>query len=429
MPESVTGGLVTAVAPGSVAQELQVGDRVVAVNDSPVRDVIDWLWHTDEATVRISVVRDGVPVSITVTRSSAQPLGVEFADTVFDGVKQCDNACTFCFIAGLPAGLRRSLYVRDDDFRLSFLSGNFITLTNTDDADISRILSQHLSPLHVSVHAVDPGVRARLICPTVADEALERLDRLLAGGIEVHVQIVLVPGVNDGAVLDETLEYLARRPGVVSVGCVPMGFTEHQQRFSASYVADTAAAVLDRVARWQQRMRAERGSGWVYAADEFFLLGSCQLPEAGAYDDFPQYENGIGMAAAFREEFVVSAGALPADATVVTGELFAPVLRAVLDDAGFNCVRVLPVQNRLFGGNVSVTGLLGGSDIARAIALHGGAGTYLLPDVVVNSDGLLLDDVPACTLAALSGADVRIIGSDAGSLADALTPEEGRAPL
>lgn len=426
-------GRVTAVEPGAAYDAgLRPGDVIVSVDDAPVRDVIDWMWLSDEPVFELAVQRGGVRLDMTVSRRDARPLGVTFDASLFDAIRECDNACAFCFVSQLPAGLRSSLYVRDDDYRLSFLSGNFVTLTNITDGDLERIITQRLSPLHVSVHAVDPGVRQRLIAPTVEDVALEGLDALLHAGIDVHVQIVLVPGVNDGDVLDETLGYLAKRPAIASVGCVPMGYTAHQRRFSSSFDGPLARAALERIHAWQQHMRAERGRGWVYAADEIYLLAGEHLPTVEEYDGFPQFENGIGMVTAFQAEFAQAlrdTTAPPASdsiSTVVTGTLFAPVLRETLERARLGRVRVLSVENRLFGGNVSVTGLLGGRDIAAAVAADGAAGTYLVPDVVVNSDGLLLDDVPASTLADLSGGDIRLINSDGASLARMLTTQTGR---
>jgi putative radical SAM enzyme (TIGR03279 family) len=428
MPEvPAAGGVIASVGTGDAARAgLRPGDVVTAVDGQPVRDVIDWWWLTEEPSFRVTVVRDRETIDLTIARTPGTALGVVFTEVLFTPIRQCENACAFCFIAGLPRGLRPALYVRDDDYRLSFLSGNFVTLTNVDEAEVARIIGQRLSPLHVSVHAVDPDVRSRLMCPTAGDRGIEILEELLAAGIEAHVQIVLVPGVNDGPVLEETLAYLGQRDGVLSVGCVPMGFTAHQGRWTASYDAASAADVVGLTARWQQRMRAERGIGWVYPADEFYLLAGIAVPVAAEYDEFPQFENGIGMVSAFLDEFD-AADRTPVAATVVTGELFAPVLGGVLERAGWSdTVRVLGVRNELFGGNVSVTGLLGGADIASAIGEDAWRGTYLVPDVVVNSDGLLIDDVPAAKLSALASADVRFIGSDAGSLLEALTTRTGR---
>lgn len=422
------GGVIASVEPGPALDAgLACGDIVLAVDGTPVRDVLDWWWLTAEDEFTVSVRRGAEELRLEVTTDAAIPLGVTFTDVLFGPVLQCDNACAFCFISGLPPGLRPALYVRDDDFRLSFLSGNFITLTNLTESDVARILEQRLSPLHVSVHAVDPAVRRRLICPTADDRALEIMDMLVEGGIEIHVQIVLVPGVNDGAVLEETLAYLAAREGVRSVGCVPMAYTAHQSRWNASYDRAGAASAIGAIERWQAAVRPQRDSGWVYAADEFYLLAAIDIPSAEAYDDFCQFENGIGMVAAFGRELPAASVPPAADITVVTGDLFAPVLRDLLGARGWTGVRVLSVANDLFGGNVTVAGLLAGRDIIRAIAEDGRVGTYLVPDVVVNSDGLLIDDVPAAVLGDRAAADVHIIGSDASSLAEALMTRQGRA--
>jgi len=420
------GGRVARLVPGSAAAAagIRVGDVVRAVDGNTVRDTLDWQWLSDgdEFTVTVESNRDTFDLDF--VRVYGEPLGIEFEDVVFDGVMECVNACAFCFVAQLPPGLRPALSVRDDDYRLSFLFGNFITLTNLDESDIDRIIEQRLSPLFVSLHAVDPVVRARLVCPTVEDTTLDRIDMLLDGGIDIHVQIVLVPGINDGAVLQETLEWLALRDGIVSVGIVPLGFTAFQSRFERSFTPPESAAVIEGIVPVQAKMRAQRDANWVYLADEFYLSAGSDLPADDEYDDYPQYENGIGLVRSFIDEF---AGAKPdvqateGDVVAVTGTLFAPVLRKIIADAGLSrLVRVLPVENRLFGGNVSVTGLLGGNDVVDAVRGDGCVGIYLLPDVVVNSDGLLLDDVPADELSARAGADLRVIGSDAASLVAAL---------
>jgi len=430
-----SGGRVSSVAAGSDAERagLLPGDVVRAVDGEAVRDVIDWQWLTDEDRFEVTVVRQGVERRVAVDRSWSGPMGVSFDDVIFDGVRECVNACAFCFVSQLPAGLRAPLFVRDDDYRLSFLMGNFVTLTNLDEDDVTRIITQRLSPLHVSVHATDPDVRSRLVCCTTEDTTLERLETLLSAGIEAHIQIVAVPGVNDGAVLEKSLRWLAEHDGILSVGVVPLGFTAHQRRYDRSFMPEEAARLVDAVERWQEARRAQVGSGWVYAADELYLCAEVALPSAEAYDGYPQYENGIGMVRAFLDEFAESVrresarrprAAGIADTrgmTAVTGALFAPALRDALDSADLaGRVRVLPVVNALFGGNVSVTGLLGGNDIVAAIAADGASGTYLVPDDVVNSDGLLLDDVPADELSARSRADVRVIASNAASLVDAV---------
>ncbi len=433
------GGIVSAVEPGSPAARAGIGagDVIVAVDGEPVRDIIDWRWLADGAQAVISVAAGLDAPShaaspartrdVSLAREAGESWGIEFEDVVFDGVRTCANRCMFCFMAQLPPGLRPALYVRDDDFRLSFLQGNFVTLTNVTADDVDRILGQGLSPLYVSLHAVTPAVRERLICPRDEDRALAVLDELLAGGIDVHVQIVAVPGVNDAEELDETLAWLAAREGVRSVGVVPLGYTRHQSAFAHSYEdADDARALLDRLAQWRESFAARDGIRWVHAADELYLNAGLPLPPAEEYEGFPQLENGIGLVRAFVDEWesVLADHATPraAQSTVLlTGTLFSPVLRSLIAQAGLaDRIEVLGVENRLFGGGVSVTGLLTASDVAGAIATRGVSARYLLPDVVLNADGLTLDGSTLDALRKDTRADIRLVSSGAAGLAAAL---------
>ncbi len=430
-PAGEGAGVVAVAADGAAAAAgIRPGDVLVRVAGRPARDVIDWLWLTADLPAAVTVRRGHEELDLTLDRAYGQELGIEFADAIFDGVRLCDNACLFCFVSQLPSGLRESLYVRDDDYRLSFLSGNFVTLTNLTDDDVARILEQRLSPLYVSLHAVDPEVRRSLVCATMEDRALERVDELLAGGIELRVQIVLVPGVNDGEELQRTLRWLAERDSVTSVGVVPLGYTSAQERFARSYEdAAAAAVVLDALEPWRRRMAEERGSRWVYGADELYLAAGRELPSADDYDGYPQYENGIGMARAFLDDFTTASaeadGApVPGDESrpvvLVTGELFAPLLRRLsprLGDLGVE-PRVLAVPNRFLGGDVSVAGLLTGRDVIDAVSGDLGGAVYLVPDVVVNSDGLMLDDIRASDLPRLTRKDVRVVPSDAAALVE-----------
>ena len=433
VPAASGGGVVVGVTPGSAAARsgIVVGDTLVAADGTALRDVIDWQWLTDGDDVAVSVrSASGTVREQRIVRSFDEPWGISFRDTVFDGVKTCRNRCAFCFMAQLPRGLRRALYLRDDDYRLSFLQGNFVSLTNLSDADVRRIAQQHLSPLYVSLHAVDPDIRRELICAR-EDRALERFDELLAEGTDLHVQIVLVPGVNDGAALEHTLTWLAEHEGVLSVGIVPLGYTSHQSDFGGSYEdSDRASAVIEQVKPWQEAFRERDAVTWVYLADEFYLNAGVCVPSAAEYDLYPQYENGIGMVRSFTDDLLEIApelreavALLGADAhvTVVTGSLFAPVLDDVFTRIGMGpAVRVMAVRNRFFGGNVSVAGLVTGMDLVEALLADSVGGVYLLPSVIANADGLLLDDVPAAELGMRSGRDVRLISCDARELLEAL---------
>lgn len=426
------GGLVASVEAGAPAERagFRVGDIVLVVDGQPVRDVIDWQWLTTEESFTVEVESPTGRRLLRVVRDWDEPVGLAFAHPLFDGVRECDNACLFCFVSQLPAGLRPALYVRDDDVRLSFLAGTFVTLTNLSDADVARVVEQRLSPLHVSLHAVDPDVRSRLVCPTVEDAALERFDELDRAGIELHVQIVLVPGVNDGEVLERTLSWLAERASVESVGVVPLGYTAHQTRFAASFGDPAAAgAVLDALEPWRARMGTEHGVRWVHAADELYLAAGRPVPAADEYDGFPQYENGIGLVRAFTDEWreaiersAVDLCRAPLEVTLVTGELFAPVLRDLAPLAARHglTLDVLGVANGFFGGNVSVAGLLTAADIVAAVRTNDATGPYLVPDIVFNDDALTLDGMSDRELVAATGKDTRVVSCDAAGLLTAL---------
>lgn len=456
---TLRGGHIARVTPGSPAARagLRESDRILAAEGRPLTDIIAWWWEAEGERVSLSVLpgasdTDRADVrEMTLARASGEPWGIEFTGTIFDGVRTCANRCAFCFMAQLPPGLRTALYVRDDDYRLSFLDGNFITLTNLTDEDVARIVSERLSPLYVSLHAVSASVRERLICAR-EDRALERFDQLLDGGIDLHVQLVLVPGVNDGEELERTLHWLAEREGVPSIGVVPLGYTAHQERYTASYEhPDDAAAVLDALAPWTSAMRERDGIGWVYAADEFYVNAGREIPSAEEYDGFPQYENGIGLVRTFLDDFEARVGEVgpedpgarptsvaartpllhgsPPDRVVaVTGAMFAPILAAAIQRTGLeDRVSVLAVKNRFFDGNVSVTGLLAGADIVEALAeartsldpalaqavAHG---TVLLPEVVFNDDGLTLDDMTAGQIASAASVSLSVIDPDADGL-------------
>jgi len=432
IPAAARGGVVATVVPDSPAALafIEPGDEIRAVDGSPLRDVIDWQWLADGDSASVLAVKPGgLAEEFTMTREPGEPWGLTFTETVFDGVRTCSNKCAFCFMTQLPKGLRRALYLRDDDFRLSFLQGNFVSLTNLDDADVERIAEQNLSPLYVSLHSIDTEIRDRLICAR-EDRGLERFDQLLDAGIDLHVQIVLVPGVNDGDALERSLRWLAEREGVGSVGIVPLGYTGHQRAFSASYGESQAAlAVIAQVEPWQKAFRARDGITWVHLADEFYLNAQVEVPAADHYDGFPQYENGIGLVRSYlddcterADELADALAAVSSPLTLVTGTLFAPVLQRLLDSLmpeGLRAnpsVSVLAVENSFFGGNVSVTGLLTASDLVPAIAKLPQGTVALVPDVVANADGLLLDDVPAAELGMRTLREVRLISCTADGL-------------
>jgi putative radical SAM enzyme (TIGR03279 family) len=420
-----------AVAPDSPAASagLLPGDELLSLNGEAVRDVIRYQLQADEATVEVEIRRGGMERTLSIEKRAGEPLGIELSSAVFDRVRTCDNHCPFCFIYQLPRGMRSSLYLKDDDYRLSFLYGNFTTLTRFTEADLERVLLEGLSPLHVSIHATDPEVRASMLRNRRGATSLRWLRALLDHGVEVHGQIVVCPGVNDGDVLEQTLVgILDEYPELASVCVVPLGVSDHNtEPAMRPHSFEEAAAVVDTVERWQPVFLRLLGRRLVHLADEYYLLAERPFPEAERYEGFPMHEDGVGMARLFEREltgavdgesgtgpragfFAWVDGAPPegyraprtleptgrastaagADrpVAVLTGELGARVLRPLLADRGG--VRVVAVDNRWFGGNIGVTGLLVGDDLARVLADEPEGDRYLLPDVCL-SQGRFLD--------------------------------------
>ncbi|MSV82501.1 MAG: DUF512 domain-containing protein, partial [Actinobacteria bacterium] len=299
--------VVVAVAPGSAAARagLVVGDVVTTVNGIVPRDVIEWRMAVDDAEVSLEVQRGGVEVTLEVDKRADEPFGAEVSSAVFDRVRTCDNHCEFCFIYQLPPGLRRSLYLKDDDYRLSFLYGNFTTLTRFTEADLERVITERLSPLHVSIHATDPEVRSRMWKNPRGGMSLRWLRALLDHGIDVRGQVVLCPGVNDGVVFERTMAgVLDEYPELESVAVVPLGLS----RFNAEsamreHTLDEARAMVASIHDWQEIFLRVLGKRMVFAADEYYLMADLPFPEAEAYEGFPMHEDGIGMARTFELEF------------------------------------------------------------------------------------------------------------------------------
>jgi putative radical SAM enzyme (TIGR03279 family) len=447
--------VVTDASPAARAG-LVMGDELVSLNGRQPRDVIEYQQLVDSDELDIVVRRHGaeLPEVVRVHKEAGEPLGLEVSSAVFDRVRTCDNHCAFCFIYQLPKGMRRSLYLKDDDYRLSFLYGNFTTLTRFTELDAERVLEERLGPLFVSIHATDPGVRAGMLRNPKGATSLRWLKILLEGGIEVHGQVVVCPGVNDGTVLTDTFAgILDEYPQLATVGVVPLGLSDYSNEPEMRpHTRAEAAAVCDAVGQWQEIYHSVLGRRLVFASDEYYLLADRDLPPAEAYDGFPQHENGIGMVRAFERAFHGDEAAAqgvrhgffawvdgapaegyraprlaPADGaqapsgagsatdrrpvTVVTGAYGARVLAPVLATHPRSDVRILAVTNDFFGGNIGVAGLLTGNDLARALAAEPAGERYLLPDACLSEgrflDGLTLADLPL---------PVEVVPSDGRSL-------------
>ena len=470
---------VTHVTPGSPAARagVVVGDEVLAVDGEAPRDIIGWTWLTDEADPTLELRRGGLEMEVEVAKAAGEPLGIDVHSALFDQLRTCDNHCEFCFIYQLPPGLRPSLYLKDDDYRLSFLYGNFTTLTRFTEADLERVVTEGLSPLNVSIHATDPGTRNEMLRNRRGGPTLRWLRALLDHGIEVHGQIVCCPGLNDGAVLDDTLAgVLDRFSELASLCVVPLGISKFnaEARMRAT-TAIEAAAVIDCVEAWQEVYRSVLAHRLVHASDEYYLLADRPFPEPERYEGFAMHEDGVGMARTFELEFTgrttsvtspqagffawadgapegsryeaagdlsappegyrnvrVTGGTGPrpssggavgvalrprssAPVGVLTGTAGARVIGPLVATLGRRDARVVPVENRFFGGTTSVTGLLVGEDVARTLAAEPAGHRYLLPDVCLSGDrfldGLTVDELPR---------PVEIVPTDGAALRRAL---------
>ncbi|MCL2394790.1 MAG: DUF512 domain-containing protein, partial [Acidimicrobiaceae bacterium] len=414
------------------------GDEIVAMDGQLPRDIIQYQLLADQPELDLEIRRGGLEQTVTVRRQpgAPEPLGIEVDAALFDRVRTCDNHCEFCFIHQLPKGMRRSLYTRDDDYRLSFLYGNFTTLTRFTEADLERVVTEGLSPLWVSIHATDPDVRARMLRNPRGATSLRWLAALLEAGTRVHGQVVVCPDVNDGVILGDTLAgVLDLFPTLESVACVPLGVSRFNvEAAMRPHTPAEAATVVELVEGWQETFRTAIGRPMVYASDEYYLQAGRALPDLASYGDIAQHDNGVGMIRAFEARFegrsdapsggpggfFQSVDGAPAEGyraprtaggvtfrrrrpapdapvAVLTGGYAGPLLEAMVSSVRPDA-RVVTVDNEFFGGNTAVAGLLTGPDLARVLADQPAGHRYLLPDVCLSGgrflDGSTPEDLP-----------------------------------
>ena len=399
---------ISKVYENGLAQELGlvVGDKILEVNGKVTRDIIEWSFEFAEEEIELLIEHgNGDRELIDFEKDVDEELGAEFETAVFDGIKRCKNNCVFCFVDMLAPNMRRSLNVKDDDYRLSFLYGNFITLTNLTDADFMRIKNFHLSPLYVSIHAMNPKVREKLLRTPLAAKVQSHLDKLESCGVEYHTQIVLCPNLNDGEELNFTIEeLLKRRPNVLSLAIVPVGVTKHRRdKFPLTQFDKIGAAkVIAQVEKFQRQLREECGKTFIYLGDEFYFLAGVEMPPVEYYDDFPQIENGIGMTRNFIEEFhslKAKSQKLKATIDVICGTSIAKVLENLAtEEMKLNPnldVKILPVTNNFFGATVNVSGLLTGGDIIKTLKkFDRPRDKILIPATAIRfGENIFLDDV------------------------------------
>ena len=401
----MAGLLIDFVSPGSIADELEVmaGDRLLSVNGQPLRDLIDYSYYTaSEEELLLEIEKpDGGLWELEVDRDEGEPLGLTFTPP---DPARCANNCIFCFVHQLPKGLRKPLYVKDEDYRLSFLNGNYVTLANLSRSAMNRITEQRLSPLYISVHATNPELRERLLGKSGIPPILEQLEKLAAARIIMHTQVVLCPELNDGEELQRTVADLAALfPAVQSLAIVPLGLTAHRRKLPQLTPVDTEYA-RQFIVEWQpqsETLRKKLRQPFLFLADEFFLKAKQPFPPLKEYGDFPQLENGVGMVPLFMKEAAQvlrrATGGDKFHATVVTGVSSFPFVSEFLDKLGEKTgLNLVPyaVENSLFGAMVTVSGLVSGTDIISALAGHEIGAALLVPDVMVKEgEGIFLDDV------------------------------------
>jgi len=466
--ESVSRPRIVTVEPESPASQagLLVGDELISIEGEVPRDILEYRTLVDGTDPAFVIDRNGLTLDIDVSKSSAEQIGIEVHSALFDEVRTCDNHCEFCFIYQLPPNLRTSLYLKDDDYRLSFLYGNYTTLTRFTEADLERVITERLSPINVSIHATDARVRQEMLRNRRGASSLRWLSELLKADIEVHGQLVICPGVNDGDVLDQTLCDIADQyRDLATVAVVPLGVSKYstEERMRAHTLAE-AQIVVDVIERWQGVFTELIGRPLVHAADEYYLMAQRPFPPREKYGDTPMYEDGIGMAAMFEAEFTgevdegigteagffawvdaappegyraprteasapASSGTMVAlrprrnaPVGVLTGSFGAQVLEPMIAGLDRDDVRVISVENRFFGGTVGVAGLLVGEDLQRVLANEPIGHRYLLPDVCLNRgmflDGLTPSDLPR---------HVEIIETDGVALRRALELPGGKS--
>lgn len=427
---------ISRIEPGSIADELGIepGDLLLTVNDSVIEDVFDYhfLIH-DEELVLLIEKPDGEEWELEIEKDYDEDLGMEFEQGLMDEYRSCRNKCMFCFIDQMPEGMRETLYFKDDDSRLSFLQGNYVTLTNMSEHDIDRIIRYHLEPINISFHTTNPELRCKMLHNRFAGEALKKVDRLYEAGIEMNGQIVLCKGINDGEELERSIRDMSRYlPYLRSVSVVPVGLTRYREGLYPlkSFTKEEAKGVLEIIHRWQKKLFKEHGIHFIHAGDEWYLLAEEEIPEEERYDGYLQLENGVGMIRLLREECKEAFQALPGDeksrrVSMATGLLAYPELCRITDTLKEKYprtkVQIYPVRNDFFGEKITVSGLITGGDLIRQLKGKDLGERLLLPcNMFRSEEDVFLDDVTFAEVEEALQVRADIVKSSGQDLIDAI---------
>lgn len=401
--------LIKSIVKDSIAEEMEIeaGDYLVSVNNEEIKDILDYKFQIFDEMVTIIIEKpNGEEWELEIEKEENEDLGLVFEEELIDKPRNCANKCIFCFMDQLPPNVRETLVFKDDDFRLSFMTGNYVTLTNSGYKDLERIVRYHLSPINISVHATDSEVRKMMLNNNNADKILEYIDYLTKNGIDVNAQIVLCPGINDGKVLDKTIEDLYKfYPKLLCIAIVPVGLTKYREGLYPlkAFNKETAGKVIDQVESWQKKLKKETGSNIVYVADEFYVKAEREIPEYERYENFPQLEDGIGLMAYFTREFneylaKIESKNLKKTVSIATGKSAYRFIREKSDilEEKFNelKINVYQIENTFFGPEITVTGLITGNELIEQLK-DKEIGEYLVIDgkMLKSDEDVFLDDV------------------------------------
>lgn len=437
------GHKIAYVVPGSIGDEMELtaGDILLEVNGKSVKDVFDYHYLTNEEYLTLLIEKtDGEEWELEIEKEYEEDLGLEFEQGLMDEYRSCSNKCVFCFIDQMPPGMRDTLYFKDDDARLSFLQGNYITLTNMKDEDLDRIILYKLAPVNISVQTMNPELRCKMLHNRFAGEALKKIKRLYDAGLEMNSQIVLCKGYNDGEELDRSIRELSEYlPYMRSLSVVPVGLSKYREGLAPleKFTKEDALKVLEQIHGWQDKLLKEHGTRFVFASDEWYIKAELPIPEEDYYEGYGQIENGVGMVRSLLDEAKDAIDKLTASAkdapkrkvSMVTGVLAAPVLKEITDNLRKKCpeieTSIHTIINNFFGTDITVAGLLTGQDIIEQLKGKDLGEYLILPDVLLRSgEEVLLDDITVSDIEKALQIEIRIVKSDGKSLIDTIVKEQ-----